>query len=1126
MNKKKLIPYEVLFSVRHLFVIFIFLSWSSVSSSAQLHKLVINDEFLLLDTYLDKDQISSSIDAYSIDGKLLLAVQPLFDVLTLRNSITGKELNVWKENKLYSFELIDKTKINADGYWLDDGYYLFIDSKTLSDLFNVEISYNESNLKLHITTSDYKFPKQQLAKLSLQRTLSRNGNKVNYSDLLDEDIIEDEYRLFTIPHGSFSSNLNLDSDDNTSLNYSLQTVSDFLYHSANITITDTNKQDLTGSVRFSRYKTKPNEMIFDAFDSYSFGDISTTGRNLTTSTRSGLGAVFSRAPEAYRNRNVGITLEETAIPGWSAELYRNGQFIELKVVPADGNLIFDDVETQYGNNRYEIKLYGPFGEEKIITRYYNIDSNALSAGQMAYSFYGVDRTKRVINDQSDTDFSLTDSGFTFDYGISDNWLLGLSAVQSTTNFNGKKQSFVTLKNAFVLPGYLFENEISAQNEAGYSQISTLTGNAYGRDTFSVVYQSADDFRSSRINSADSRWHNIYANYAGSLPSLGSLGYGIGVGYNTIKDDSSVDNILGKEDNHWQFNQRLSKSFGGVSVTNTLYYNRYEQLEFETITEEDKINNARVLLEDWSGNLGLGGSLTNNLRLNAGIQYKPDNDSDIIQSGNITLSWFNNRFYHSLRGIYYLADTNNKWQLGYNMSWDNNYFSSNLSSTYNAEDEWTIGLGFNLFFGYDHHNKTMRISNDLSSGSASINTYSYLDRNPNGWRDESDWDLEGVSFTGNSAWKNIKSGENGRVVVPGVSTNTPFKFNASWEYGTSTLQKDYVIYTHPGAYVDVNIPFYITTDISGFVYVTNSENEDRPLAGAILYIQNSFGEIVKEVNTDQDGFYEARNLKPGRYQVAILPEYLDKSGFTANNVGFEFTTSSKGGFVELDDIKLTLSDSNGQRKAQNLRLLRLNVNNSGQQVWLDKDDPLSRQIYSLPARTNFQVQQRYSQPDKLPVAPKRRDYIAINPVQRNELPIKPIERTESIVKMQEREHLPEELTRTLSSIKAKELNNNLTRLNGSVTPEKIVDNNDTIGTEFVIQLAAHNYRANALAAAKQFNSSIPLYIAEKEINGVKKYCIISQAYSDYQTAKARLATNNVIGWVTSNNAYFNVQKLSD
>jgi len=693
---------------------------------------------------------------------------------------------------------------------------------------------------------------------------------------------------------------------------------------------------------------------------------------------------------------------------------------------------------------------------------------------MAYSFYGVDRSKRVINDQSDSDFSLTDSGFTFDYGISDSWLLGLSAVQSTTNFNGKKQSFVTLKNAFVLPGYLFENEISAQNEAGYSQISTLTGNAYGRDTFSIVYQSADDFRSSKINSADSRWHNIYANYSGSVASLGSLGYGIGVGYNSIKDDSSIDNMLGKEDNHWQFNQRLSKSFGGVSV----------------------------------------------------IQYKPDNDNDIIQSGNVTLSWFNNRFYHSLRGIYYLADTNNKWQLGYNMSWDNNYFSSNLSTTYNAEDEWTIGLGFNLFFGYDHHNKTMRISNDLSSGSASLNTYSYLDRNPNGWRDESDWDLEGVSFTGNSAWKDIKSGENGRVVVPGVSTNTPFKFNASWEYGTSTLQQDYVIYTHPGAYVDVNIPFYITTDISGFVYVTNSESENRPLGGAILYIQNSFGEIVKEVNTDQDGFYEVRSLKPGRYQVAILPEYLDKSGFTATNVGFEFTTSGKGGFVELDDIKLTLSDNNGQRKAQTIRVLRLNANNSGQQVWLDKDDPLSRQIYSLPARTNSQVQQRYSQPDKLPVAPKRRDYIAINPVQRKELPIKPIERTESIIKMQERDSLPEALTRTLESVKANELNVNLTSSKGKVYPEKSVNNNGNKAAEFVIQLAAHNYRENALTAAKQFNSSIPLYIAEKEINGVKKYCIISQGYDTYQTAKSRLATNNLTGWVTSTSAYSNIQKLSD
>jgi len=64
------------------------------------------------------------------------------------------------------------------------------------------------------------------------------------------------------------------------------------------------------------------------------------------------------------------------------------------------------MRTQYGNNHYEIKLYGPFGEKEVRIQDLVLDQNALAKGQLAYSVYGLDDKQRLINNQSNENYSL------------------------------------------------------------------------------------------------------------------------------------------------------------------------------------------------------------------------------------------------------------------------------------------------------------------------------------------------------------------------------------------------------------------------------------------------------------------------------------------------------------------------------------------------------------------------------------------------------------------------------------------------------------------------------------------------------------------------------------------------
>jgi cell division protein FtsN len=936
------------------------LLFSNSSFAYNLSKTVTNDDnILLLNTLLNKKPLIEALDTYLVDDKLMIAVEPLFDSLTLRYIRETNLLRVWKDQQIIDIQLSQQ---GSSGNWADDGFYLYIDSNTFRQLFNVNLDYNTATLILNITTKNFRFPKQKLSTLAQQRQLEQSAVSLNTDKLKNINLLADQYRAFTIPHGSITLNSVLDRNKKTSLNYSVQTVSDLLYHSTNLTISDTNNGDLVGRLNFSRYKSLPNKRIAGLIDEYSVGDINNLSDNLTNNTQSGLGFVLSRAPELYRNRDVGTTITEIALPGWDAELYRNGVFIELKKVPSDGNLIFSDVETQYGYNRYEIKLYGPFGEEEIRTQDLILEKNALAKGEMAYNLYGFDDDQTLINNKSNEGYTLNNTGAAISYGITNNWLMGFNYVTKKDSAN-QQQTLITLKNSFAFPGLLFNNEISLQENAGYAQISSLSGNGVGQDTFNFIYESSDDYQSGRINSAGISRNYADFNYSGDLKLWY---YTLGVSYTKVDNNKS-----------WQVRNLLSRTIANINFTNNIYYNRSD---FSTNS-----------VASWNGSFVAAGSLTKRVRLSASIDYRPD-VSQVIQNAAFTLGW-NDSFnlYHNLQGVYRLKESANKWKLNYNLSWNSEQFQLQLAANYDAQSDWTVGLGVRFFLSYDYQNRKVIFSSELATASATINSYSYLDRNPNGWRDEADWDLQGVKFTGIPAWKNLTSGATGRTILPGVTPYAPFKFNAEWEYGTKSLGSNFNIYTHPGAYIDVNMPFYVTTDFSGFVFKLNYYGQQTPLSGAIVELLNSKDKLIEVTFSDIDGYYQFINIIPGNYQVRVANDYLKQSGYTGKIIGYQLNTPSTGGIIELDAINLEKLPISQKKQAESVIKIDSKTLNLEPNVWFDEADPNVGQVYSLAPAGEYSTQQKYSEPDDLPNTPITRAQLPSNPVVRAELPVQPVTR---------------------------------------------------------------------------------------------------------------------------------------
>lgn len=914
---------------------------SKESYSETLQRIQLKeDQIILLDVKLNSSTITRSVDAYQLDNKLMLAIEPLFDALKIRYAITQDTLTIWQDEKENNFTLSNQPGNSENFLWASDNFYFFIELALVEKLFPVKIEIIYNNLELKITTGKEEmiFPVQKLAQQARQRNLNRfTADQYDFEQNQIPITIADQYRLFTVPHGRVLIAAETDRND-TSINGSVQLVSDLLYHSANLTLSDNSNSDFAARLVLSRYKTEPNKPILGLYDQYQLGDISSITNGISTNTSGGVGISFNKlGNNNFRQTNQAINLQEIAPPGWEAELFRNNIFLAATTVPDDGLLNFDDIEVEYGINNYEIKLYGPFGETQIRKKTLDLTQNALQKGQFTHGVYALDRNHRLINDQSTEPYTFTDYGATFDYGVTDYWQIGFGIAGVKDN-----QQFYNFSNAVSLPGLLIENDLSIDQESNYSQITSVKGSLFERDAYSFVFQSSDNFVSDRTQTTGQS--SILSGSYSKPTDFANLNFSA-----TYSEDDFSKRT--------SFSNRISKNVGSLIVRHDLDYTDISSIQI----------NQRLI----SGVLGLSGMLPYKFRISANLRYSPEEEDKVSKSSSLLLQrnmrdpW---NGFHSFNISYLpLAESTSAWRLSHRAAWQAEEFQLNVSTNFDEQNKWSFQLGIQLFLGYDYRNNKFLFNQNIQSNTATLDIHTYLDRQINGIHDPLDYNLSDVEFYGNPEWESMKSGQNGRTILPGVSAATPFSFGAKWKQGSNTINNDYVVYTHPGAYIDVNMPFVLSTDLIGFVMRTQGEQEVG-IQNIKIELSNTENIVLQSIETDLDGYYEFNGLSPGQYKIQVTESTLQDQGYTSETIGFSILTGGQGGFSELPAIRLRRISGPSDREAQSISSYNLNSKNSEPVIW--NDDPKVMQNYfTLP--TKNKVKAKYSltqnkQDDELPL----------------------------------------------------------------------------------------------------------------------------------------------------------------
>jgi hypothetical protein len=1105
---------------RKLGIIVLCFLWISFATAANSVKKVVLDEkdYLLLDVSLNRQVIAGSVDAYKVGEQVVIAIEPLFDSLKLRYQLTESQLKVWKDEEPHIVMLVDQAfskPNNTSDYqpvWASDGYYQFIDLNLIESIFgvNIDIDLNRQLVimgqggyqSIKKDDSSYLFPLQKIELLSERRQSNRFYNPVVASDLDRNTItIADKYSLFTPPQGRINLSANL---ADGKFNGSMQVVSDLLYHSANLTLSQSNNSDMAASLRLSRYKSSPDDRILGLFDLYHLGDVSGVSNTLTTDSTAGIGVVLQRSPDNYRRKNLEVTIEEIAPPGWDAELFRGGIFLDSSVVPANGRLIYENVELFYGLNDFEIRLYGPYGEEEVIANRINVKQNALAKGQMAYSLNALDKNHRLFNDNDNSPYQITNFGGSFDIGITDRWQLGVSISSIDSD-----QQFYSIKNALSFNNFLFENDFSVNQEGSYAQKSSITGSIFNKDNYNLIFESAKDFESETISAQDDDFYSLSANY--SIPTyIGLTRFGAGVQKSNIAKRNFISN-------------QLSQNIGMFNFTHSLTYSKLDLLSFnsENTTQNNLLGNLSVSAH------GLG------FVLNANINYDPEIKDPILSSSSIRARKMiedplGNQHYVQAR-YFPLNSSGQRWLISHNVAWQSEDYHLTFFSSYDSNDDWNVNFGLRFFLGFDHRNNRFIMDRDFSAGSATLDVHTYLDRQLNGVPDVLDYNLPDVSFTGSRRWSDYTSNNDGRTILPGVYANSEFSFAGKWQEGSTTYNQDYVVYSHPGAYVDVNMPFYLVTDLTGFV-VRQQNNQEIGLRSVQMQLVNAENEIQESVETDQDGYYEFLNLPPNNYTVRVAQDYLVDKAFTSELVGINVATNGKGGYVELPIIVLQRRLQDDEQKEEGFIRHILNEDNVDALVWSD-DEKIGRNYFTLPKKGDGKLKAKHSLTHMNPNDKKNDvETIELTLLQENKIENNTIEEKKVEAKVELNGPLTREsmfrkmndvgnLLPTIKLGKSSKTNQEDTSV-GSGSADKMQVN------QWVIQFSANKSPVNEEDENRRFSIIGELFKGTKT-NDSKDvfYCVLSKNFESKQEAMNVLARSGLSGWINESRYYENVTKIN-
>ncbi|GAC24017.1 hypothetical protein GMES_1721 [Paraglaciecola mesophila KMM 241] len=775
-------------------------------------------------------------------------------------------------------------ELSSQDYTLTDDGDIYVEAAAISKWMDLDFEFDFANLEL-FTDSDIPLP--------IEQRLARQSRRANQSSGRGEAVLpmlQSNYQAITAPLVDVQLATTID-PDRDSARYSVLGSHDFAYLNSQFFVAGNDSDELS-DVRLTLSKESLNGDLLGPLNAtqVQFGDITPVNVGIGNTASQSRGFRVTNSKLAQINDNKTINLTGDIQLGWDIELYRNGILIDQQMSLQSGRYEFNDVDLLFGDNQFELIMYGPQGQIESQTEQYFITTNSVEQGEGQYRFSVADVGESLFG--ISTVSTALDPGVllsgVYNRGITD-WFSLSAGVSSLLADAGEDQQYFSLGSNLalfdrvLLDGIIQINQ-DQQTRAEFGARTRIGDTALSADYYmderSVLFTD-EQLNDEQTNLDDTQLYQQFAlNMSGELYKANSFG----VNYqnewrHTMLEDGLRSDLLSNQ----------------LSINSRLLYVSHELNWLKTDDEFSE--------EQFSGTLRLQKSFGRVFtRLNAIYSIKPE--SQLEQVSTELYMPLTTELQSQLELIYYPQIDDYRATLGLN--WQHDLFYFTADTEYDKDGDWSIGLNMRFSFGYDPLGEQFFMNRRSMASSGAMAVRVFEDLNLNGQFDSDEPLIENAKI---KALQNYRHGTTDKTGVAMLSSMTN-NVRTDIVLDRRSLEDPFLINAIPGVsvtpragHLDVlDFPVVQSGELEGVVYVSNASGDEEVATYAPIRLYDSKGNEVNSTVTEFDGYYLFTDLLPDDYQMRIDASYLEKKNLRGGKV-IEVSLASAGEIVNGADFTL-------------------------------------------------------------------------------------------------------------------------------------------------------------------------------------------------------------------------------
>ncbi|HOB12681.1 MAG TPA: carboxypeptidase-like regulatory domain-containing protein [Novosphingobium sp.] len=601
------------------------------------------------------------------------------------------------------------------------------------------------------------------------------------------------------------------------------------------------------SARIRIYRNDPSGEMLGSLGAtqVAFGDVDTPPSALAAQSAYGRGVFVSNRPLNLPSRFGTTTLRGTLPAGWDAELYRNGVLRAYQADRGDGRYEFADVDLLFGENEFDVVLYGPQGQVRHERTSQNVGIESIPAGKTFYWAGMLDEGRDLIDLGAPS--YLTRTGWRWGTGVErglDSRTTAGLGYHSLTRSGHRRHYLEAILRRSVGP-MLLELSGAQQFGAGRALRAEAMGRIKGVNFNAQVLWVDGEFDSDLVSIEQRREFGL--RLSGPV-KLGGWSLPVEAG---VRQTLSRRGVLVTE---WL--TRGSAHIGRASLTLELMHRAVSGPAALT-AGEDRGNRLTLI-----GNVLIG-----RLRLRGQSAFGLDGNHPGFQRAQIVADAPLGPVSTLRAGYDYDAvGDRQEWSLGY----VHQFRRFALRGEGRIDNRGNLGFGLTLAFslGPDPVDGGWRASRErlASTGQASVEVY--RDENGDGQRQADEPAVEGVAVEAGFRSSDKATNGAGRAVIDGLVPYVPVLVSIdAGSLSDPLLQpkgRGMVVVPRPGVAAKVSLPLAPTGEIEAVLLGADGE----PRGGAGVELIDEAGQVVLRGQSDFDGYLFFDSVPYGSYRLRL------------------------------------------------------------------------------------------------------------------------------------------------------------------------------------------------------------------------------------------------------------------